>query len=201
MNLPWRPVYSFVTNKIRGVGQLDYHLIPQNRKPFQKITFGLGVKSFAMNYNWRDEYYTSYNRITPSIKLKLAKKNEGSSIDQTITYRTVILNEEDDIRSTDTTDLGAYLGNEYETTLVHNLHYELNNKRGVNPWSLHLDLRQSSYQAFTGDENYFRASLTWKGAYTYARNRAFNMRVFLGGFLSNSREDANVYYSNVSRTG
>ncbi len=197
------PMFATVTKKLRGAGQLNYNFYSKKRTFIEKATLGFGVKSFGLDYNWNLDYYLDYKRFTPSLKLKLAKKNPGSSVNQTILFRTVVLGEQQTAFRRDTIVSGGDTTSMLNfdivngTTLVHNLQYEYKNNRGINPWSLLLDIRQSSYKAFTGDESYLRASLTWKGAYTYDKGRSIRARIFAGGFLQNTRSESSNKYTNV----
>ncbi len=198
------PVFSLTTKKLRGVGQINYNLFPKKKNFIDKATFGFNAKSFGLNYNWGLNYYLDYKRFMPSINLRLAKKKTNSSIEQNIKLRAVVLVEQSAnfvldsiVTGTDTAFVNRFSDITNAPTTVYNLQYKFVNSRGVNPWSLLIDLRQANYKAFTGDESYLRASLTWKGAYTYDKGRSIRARIFAGGFFNNTRKESNNKYYNV----
>lgn len=193
------PTFSLVTKKLRGVGEIKYNIYPKTDK-LKKISIGVSGKSFASNYNWLFDFYTDYYKIAPELKLELGTKKANSTISHSVSYRPVFLGEESStfevkIDSTNGDREILYTGNEREMNLTHDLRYDISNSRGVNPWSASVNLRQSSYETFGKEHSYLRASLVWDGEYTYARNRSFDVRLFVGGFLQNSRDTTNSYYS------
>jgi len=198
------PLYSFTTKKLRGVGQVNYNINSKKKSFIANTKIGFNVKSFGLNYNWGLDYYLDYKRFTPSIDFTLAKKKPNSSISQNVKLRAVVLVEQNAnfvrdsiISGSDTTFVNRFSDVSNGSTTVYNLQYKLVNSRGVNPWSLLFDLRQANYEAFTGSESYLRASVTWKGAYTYDKGRSVRARIFAGGFLKNTRSDSNNKYYNV----
>ena len=101
--------------------------------------------------------------------------------------------------SRDTINTGDYLGNTNLGSLIHEVSYWGKNTRAVNPWSYKLSLEQQSYEdAFEQKQSYLKLSAEWKGEYTYDQKKAINLRLFVGGFLNNSRKEAGNFYDNVS---
>lgn len=192
------PMFSFVTKDVNGTANLQYHLYPGNTFAKQ-VTFELGLKRFNATYNWPNEYYLQYNKITPKLNIKLASKPNGS-FSHNLQYRAVILNEERPEFSRDSIDAGQYVGNVPLNSVIHELTYSGANRKAVNPWSYKLALEQQTYDnAFGESENYLKVSAEYNTEYTYDKGgKSVNLRLFFGGFLNNSRRNAGNFYDNVS---
>jgi len=178
------PLYSFETSDLIGLAAARYNIFPKTNK-IHSISLGLNAKSFNYNYIASDDYHLKYRRLVPSIKMELGRK-PGKKVYQTLEFRTILLDEELAVRDTD----GVYLNSEWDLSTIHELKYTLKNNRAINPFSLELGLEQQSYTNFRGDQNYLKAWLEWKSAYTYARNRNIDFRIFVGGFLQNTERNA-----------
>ncbi len=191
------PFYGFASGDLTGLLNLQYHAYVNN-KWLRRATVELNAKRFNYTYNWPDEYYLTYNKVVPTLRLDLASKPNGSFYHY-LQYRAIILNEDRPQFSTDSLTRGDYLGNENLASLIHEVTYWGGNRRAINPWSYRVALEQQSYDDFFGTEqSYLKLSAEWKGAYTYKRGRSVNVRLFAGGFLNNTRENAGNFYTNAS---
>ncbi len=184
------PMYAIDSKDVIGLANFKYNIYPDGDK-LSRVSFDLRLKRYNYNYNEVKDYYEKYNRISPGLTFKFGGKKAGT-IKQTLELRAVIINDEDA-----QFEGGAYSGNESETSVVYQASYTFKNRKAPNPYAFTVLLEQQSYEAFTGDENYLKASLSLARAFSYKRGRAVYFRLFGGAFLQNSRRDA----GNVSNRG
>jgi hypothetical protein len=185
------PMYATATNDVVGLANLKYNIFPKRSKT-SKISFDLALRRYNFNYIERDDYYLNYNRISPGITFQFGGK-DASPIRQSLSARAILI--WDEVAQRDT--IGTYIGNEVEDSKLFRLTYQLHNRKAPNPYALQVQLEQQSYTGFTGDQDYLKASLTFKNAFAYKPGRAIHVRLFAGGFLQNSRREA----GNVSNRG
>lgn len=178
------PMYSFTTNDLTGLANFKYNIFTKSDK-LSRVSFDLGIKRYNYNYISIDDYYLKYNRISPGLTLRFGGK-DASPIKQRIEARAVLIY--DEVANRD--DMGVYLGNDIEGTQIYQLAYTLSNSRAPNPFGLQLKLEQQSYESFRGDQNYVKASFTFKNAFIYKPGRAIYFRFFGGAFLQNSNRNA-----------
>lgn len=178
------PLYSFATKEVSGVADLQWHLYPKTTA-LQRVTLGLSGRMFHFDRNFQDGYYLKYARLVPSIHVELGKK-PASNFYQNIQWRTIWLN----IEASERDNEGKYVGNNWDDTFIHELSYLGENRRALNPFSLNVMLEQQSYNDIRGKQHYVKAALEWKSSFTYAENKNFDVRVFGGAFLDNTRRKA-----------
>jgi len=178
------PLYSFATKDIIGVADLQWHLYPKTTA-LQRVTLGLSGRMFHFDRNFQDGYYLKYARLVPSINFELGKK-QASNFYQNIQWRTIWLNTQFSQRD----DEGKYVGTNWDENFIHELNYLGENRRKLNPFSLNVILEQQSYNDIRGKQNYLKASLEWKSSFTYAEDKNFDVRIFGGAFLDNTRRKA-----------
>jgi len=185
------PSYAFMSNEIVGLGELAYRFYPASN--FVKgVQLKLGIKQFNSFFNEEDDYFIQFRKITPSITLDL-NSTPNKRFYHYLKFRTIILSEEfanfalDPIASEI-----VYTGNTTDTRPIFELSYEAVNNRGINPYRFRVALEQQSYERFTDDESYVKASLEYITKYTYKENRNITFRFFLGGFLQNTIRNRSV---------
>ncbi|MDX1940405.1 MAG: M1 family metallopeptidase [Saprospiraceae bacterium] len=179
------PLYSFGTKDVIGLANFNYTIFPKTQA-IQSITFDFGIKSFHHNRRPTDDYDLQYARFTPAIKVELGKK-PSSNFYQTLQLRSLWVNQE---FAQFSPTFGNYLGNEWEDNFIHELSYYAENRRALDPQSFYLAIEQQSYNDFLGNQNYLKASLEVKQTFNYAPKKGLDIRVFAGGFLTNTRRNA-----------
>ena len=177
------PAYSFVTQKVNGVGNVKYHWYPNSGVP--KVTFDLGMRRYHFNYNWRHDYYQEYKRIHPSVTVELPSK-ATSNFSHNLKFRTILL-QEDEAKFDDGGNFIATIGSE---SMMHEFSYSGTKKSALTPSSYRIAVEQQSYKAFEEDQNYLKLSLEGTRSYVYKRGRKLQARLFAGGFLSNTRKNS-----------
>lgn len=183
------PMYSFGSKDIIGLADLQYHLYPGNQV-FQEITFGLNGKTFHYNRRARNDYDLKFARLVPFVNIELYKK-PTSNFHQNIQWRSLWLNQE---LPTFSAAFGNYIGNRWEDTFIHELSYFGESRRALNPFSVFLALEQQSYTDILGKQDYVKVSLELKQSFTYAKDKNIDFRIFVGGFVNNSRRESGAIF-------
>lgn len=178
------PMYSFTTKDLTGLANFKYNIFTKSDQ-ISRVTFDLALKRYNYNHISVDNYDLKYNRISPGITLRFGGK-DAKPVKQELSARTILIY--DEVAERD--ELGMYLGNEIESSAIHQLRYRLVNSRAPNPFALQFKLEQQSYKSFRGDQQYIKASFTFKNAFTYKPGRAVYFRIFGGAFLDNSSRNA-----------
>ena len=86
-----------------------------------------------------------------------------------------------------------------DKSIIHELSYQVENRRALNPYSLRVALERHEYDGPRDRESYLKLSTEWKSSYTYASNRSIDFRVFGGLFLQNSRRGLELIGDSFSR--
>ncbi len=183
------PMYAFASKELAGLADVQYHFYPGNRI-FQEITLGLGARTFHYNRRFANDYDVKYARLLPFVDFQLYKK-PTSRYYQNIQWRTIWLHQEFPEFSP---SFGNYIGNRWSDTFIHELSYSGESRRALHPFRVFLALEQQSYRDITGDQRYVKASLELKQSFTYAEKKSVDFRIFIGGFLQNSRRDAGAIF-------
>ncbi len=180
------PMYSFGSNDIAGFADMQYYLYP-NTPALQRIIIGANGRVFHYDRNFTSNYDLQYVRVEPFLRFELGKL-PASNLYQTIQWRSIWLNAQQPIFS----DMfGNFIRTDWNDTFIHELSYELENRRKLNPYSLIAAVEQQSYDDnLHGKQQYVKASLEWNSSYTFQPNKSFDVRLFAGGFLSNTRRNA-----------
>lgn len=191
------PLYSFVTKDVLGTAHLKYNFFPESNS-IDRISLALKGKSFHNNYNPRFDYDLKYYRLAPSLTVVLGAGGNSNTV-HTIQAKSILL-------STENPELSfvdgqvVYDGNELEQTMINRLTYKLENYRLINPYGLMLSLEHQAYERLAiSSESYLKASLELKTSYLYQTDKYIDIRVFVGGYLNNTRDTTNTYFNELTR--
>lgn len=137
---------------------------------------------FHFDYNERHDYHLQYARLTPFVKLELSRP-AGSSLSQTLQWRGI----RQWVQSAEFAPDGTFSSLRHDLFWIQEWSYAGEQRRVVNPqrWRMAIE-RQKDEDQFI-PLNYWKASAEWKGAFSYEKGRHLHLRIFAGGFLSNSR--------------
>ncbi|MBI5916362.1 MAG: M1 family metallopeptidase [Bacteroidetes bacterium] len=188
-------MYGFDSKDLVGVANVQYNIFPKTEK-IKRISFGLTSKVF--NYRAPDSLITEtgyasthlqYRRLVPFVRLELVR-SQTSKFYQTLQLRSILLEEQATKFYTigDTFGVFYYEGDEWVGSAIHELTYEVGDRRALNPYSLRLALEQRSFDDVFGEDirrSYLRLSLEANTALTYDTKRSIYLRFFAGGFLKN----------------
>ncbi len=206
------PLYSFSRKEINGIGNVKYHLYPE-ADALRRITLDLGVKKFNNNYVGRGNYYTHYWRLVPSLNIELGTKHNKAfthevnarflyieeEFGEFLRVDTILFNEE--TMMNDTLNFTIFSGKKpLEKSRIYEVSYAGSNKKAVNPFNYKIALEYQQYtDAFSRDQSYWKASLEWNTAYTYASKKNIDFRFFVGSFLKNTRRSSGSVSERSSR--
>ncbi|MBK7869489.1 MAG: hypothetical protein IPJ74_01805 [Saprospiraceae bacterium] len=125
--------------------------------------------------------------MAPSIKIELGKK-PISNFYQTVQLRSLWVNQE---FAQFSPTFGNYLGNEWEDNFIHELSYYGEERRALNPYSIFMAIEQQSYKdGFDQNQSYVKTSIEIKQTFNYASKKGLDIRLFAGGFITNTRRNA-----------
>jgi len=175
------PMFALETKALAGTGSIQYHLYPAG-KWLHGIHLGVGGRMFHFEYNERHDYSLQYARLTPFVRLERSKP-ATSSLYQTLQWRGIWQSKQ----SAEFAPGGVFSGLRRDPAWIQEWSYAGEHKRPVNPQSWRMALEQQKDEDQLIPLNYWKASAEWKGAFTYEKGRHLHLRVFAGGFLSNSR--------------
>lgn len=188
------PMFAFNTKTLVGFTDLNYNIFP--KKYFQQITVGVTGKTFAYDYfsskiknqifstDYKD-LYLNYYRVAPYVKFEIKKKNANNPIRQYISYSSVNLFTDslDQAMFADSIFKGAKKKNTY--SFVNELRYDLINKRLIDPFSLYASVQHNFSMA--------KLSLTFNYQFTITKKYFFDLRAFVGSFLSGKNPEKSYY--------
>lgn len=185
------PLYAFGSKELSGLGSVQYNIFPASEK-IRKISFGLNARTFtfAESDSLRTETgfestRLRYRRLVPFVRIELVK-SPVSKFYQAIQFRSILLDQQDETFRQDSTG-NFYTGNDWFGSTIHELSWEIGNRRAINPYRVRLALEQQQYDDFFGrEQKYLRASFEWNAAFTYDQKRSVDIRVFAGKFFQNS---------------
>ena len=177
------PMYGTNSKDLAGWADLSYTMYSKNTT-FQSFTLGASIRSANFNYNARDQYFQAYAKTQLSLKAQL-RKIPTSNYHHFLKWRSFSLATEQALR-----DGPEFLGTDWENTFIHELSYEGEQRRKLNPFYIKAALEQQSYtDAFNEQQNYLKLSLEWIPSFTYKEGKNFTFRFFGGAFLSNSKRN------------
>ncbi|MBX2893092.1 MAG: M1 family metallopeptidase [Saprospiraceae bacterium] len=179
------PGYGFGSKQLVGLADARYHFFPGGL--FPKISVGASAKTFHLDYNWRDDYYSKFYRVAPQVRAEL--RDNSVSFRHFLNLRTLFIGIENDMRDS----IGGFVGKEFDRYTIHEARYEAEQRKLPNPWRLVSALEwQNGRDAFGSRGKYLRSTLEWRQQFFYSPKRKITMRAFAGGFLHNARRDRGI---------
>ena len=190
-NFEWAiaPLYAFKSKTVTGVIDADYHFFNKNNT----ITLGLGAKRFGFEDNEKFNVTRTYSRITPSVSVEWGNK-PLSKFTQKLQFRHLIINEED--LAFDSTVFKGKINN---PSNINELSYAGLLKNALGNTTFRLAIEQQSYKNGSNDENYLKTTLEVKRNFLYRPKKSIHVRLFAGGFLSNSGKTSGSFFGARSR--
>ncbi len=184
------PLFSLGSKDLVGVGEVGYTFYPSVRG-IHSVRLGASGRTFHYNRQFALDYDLKYARLVPAVQVELGKK-PAADYQQSVQWRTIWLNEE---LARFSPVFGNYQGNAWSDTYIHEFSYLGESRRALNPYSVFLALEQQSYEdGFSRNQQYLKASLEVKHTFHYAPQKGWDVRIFAGGFLTNSRRNAGAIF-------
>lgn len=185
------PMYSTGTKSLSGLGNINYNFFAGNNK----VNLGIGTRRFAFDFNEKFQTTRVYDRVTPSVSMEFRGK-VGSSFTSKVQLRHIFVGEQGFLYDT----TGNLRGKQREINGLTELTYSGNIKNVLSNTSFKIALEQQNYKdIFDRSQSYQRATLELKKDFMYQRNKRFYARVFMGGFLKNTREKGGNFYGRDNR--
>lgn len=169
------PMYGFGNKNLSGSARIAYHILPYESL-FREVTLELSGKRFAFSHASDDNFH----------KLKADIGFDFKKSDPLNTYRhSVHLNY---IIADDMNDIFTEVNPELESFI--NLNYKYNNSRLSSPHSIKVGAQyHKDFTKLNGEFNY---------KYKYHRQKAIDIRLFAGTFITKSDDYSPLYNFNLS---
>lgn len=166
------PHYSFGANRISGISEFSYTMLP--KKSAKMIKIGASVKSFA-NSNFGNSYYIG---VSPYVRFDLGSRNKTSSVNQQLFIK--------GIWRDDVYDQNSHSNFGFKSA------YTINGGGPDLQWDIESSL--TYYQDVLGVERIFRGELEASASYRYLRQmgKSISARFYIG---SNFIFESPFYYN------
>ncbi len=171
------PLYSTGSGKLAGAGNIGVDWRPGDDL-FQSIHFYISGASYSYN---NIPFLLDYRKISPGVIFTFKKESARNPVNRSIQIRSVWIDKGD----------VKYVGDSFPYTKVrirdkysiNDFTYTLNNERIIDPSSTIVNIQQG--------KDFIRASLETNRRFSYkGRDKGFDIRFFLGGFLINNTDGA-----------
>jgi hypothetical protein len=188
------PMYSLGTKSLAGVGNVNYAFFAGKNK----INVGINARRFAFDYNTLFKTTRIYDRVTPSVSIEF-KDSPTSNFNSKLQLRHLFIGEEGFTYDKN----NKYNDKERNTNGITELAYSGLIKNALGKTSFKTALEQQSYVDYTDKkQSYLRLTAELKKEFMYQDKKRIHLRLFMGGFLSNTRRNgANVYGDNRGSIG
>lgn len=181
------PLYGFGTKQLNGIGNLDFYHYPQNGW-FSEINASLNYRSFHFQKNNYGSF--RYRRWQPRLRLAL-RRSAASPFTHGLQYRFIGLQTQSLVQRPEDGNLEKV---DHQNN-IHEIAYNGNNDRRVNPFNYKIALEQQSYEdVFGNPQHYLKWSIDWQSYFHYAIDRSIWLRLFTGGFFANTRRNAGTIF-------
>lgn len=185
------PMYSTGSKSLAGLGNVNYAFFAGNNK----INIGLGARRFAYNFNDKFQTTQAYDRLTPSVSVEF-RGRPTSKFTSKLQLRHIFIGEQGILLDT----AKNYAGKERETNGITELTYAGLLKNALGNFSFKLALEKQAYKDFSDNsQDYTRLTAEVKKDFMYQRGKYFSARVFMGGFLNNTKRDGLSVYGRGNR--
>jgi hypothetical protein len=180
------PMYSFGTHSLAGLGTINYAFFKGNNK----INIGINARRFAFDFNTLFNERQIYDRITPSVSIEF-RGNLMSKFTSKLQLRHLLIGEQNFTYDANK----KYSGKERNTNGITELSYSGLLKNALGNTSFKTALEHQNYTDFSNTkQSYLRLTVEGKKDFMYQRNKRFSARIFMGGFLNNTRRDNSSVY-------
>jgi hypothetical protein len=180
------PMYSTGSQSLAGLGNVNYAFFAGRNK----VNIGLGARRFAYNFNDKFQTTQVYDRLTPSVSVEF-RGTPTSKFTSKLQLRHIFIGEQGFLYDT----AKNYAGKKRETNGITELTYAGGVRNALGNTSFKIALEKQAYtDNFDRNQDYTRLTAEVKKEFMYQRGKKFSARVFMGGFLNNTRtEGGNVY--------
>ncbi|NND95066.1 MAG: M1 family metallopeptidase [Flavobacteriales bacterium] len=164
------PLYSFGTNDLAGLAELDYHIHPSD-SPFQRISFFLNGRQFA--YSDRSGDY--YQKVNPGMTMRFDRKTNNIPIDNEISLDYIYASSLP----------GSAIDSEDDFQHYVRLQFEQRNADRATPHRINLSAH--------GNSDFVKGIAEFEYKHTYIYSNSMDIRFFAGAFLYRDEELSSVY--------
>lgn len=174
------PAYATGAKGMVGWSDFRYKFYPSGL--FSKITVNLASKSFYLDYNAEDDYYTRFYRVQPQIHADL--KSRCKAYRHGLNFRTLHIGRENDLRDSS----GEYTRKVWQRNNIYELRYEGEYVTLPHPYRFSAALETQQYRdAFDRPAQYLRGTAEWRQQFYYQNKKKWTLRLFAGYFIVNTQ--------------
>ena len=155
------PQYSLGTNQLAGKGKLFHHSYSGTRF-LQHLKAGFSLSQYAYSGD------NSYQKFSPEISLVFKKSRARSACTHRLNNRYI------------------HIQKANETTQYIDIHYNIENKQTLNPFSINLNLQKGN--------DFLKSNLTVTHQWDVTKERRIQTRLFAGAFLDNPSQEIHLYH-------
>jgi len=179
------PGYALGSKKWVGLGSIKYHFFPGGI--FPKLDVSVSAKSFDVDYNATNDYYTRFYRFVPQVRAEL--RSGSIAFRHALNFRTLFVGKQAPVFNME----GDFLAKTWRKYTIHELRYEGGNKALPNPFQFQLALETQQYKdVFDRNASYVRSTAEWRQHFYYKPKRKVTARFFAGYFLKNTLRNASI---------
>jgi hypothetical protein len=185
------PMYSLGTKSLAGLGNVGYTFFAGKNK----INMGVGARRFAFDYNEKFKTTRIYDRVVPSVSIEF-RGSATSKFTSRLQLRHILIGEQGFNYDTS----GGLKSKTRHASGITELTYSGFLKNALGNTGFKIALENQNYKdAFDRKQSYTRLTVEGKKDFMYQRNKRFSARIFMGGFLENTREKGGNVYGTDNR--
>jgi hypothetical protein len=173
------PLFATGSTSLTGLGKINYAF--RSNGFIRQTDVFLNAASFTMN-EFRDEdnkkYQMRFSKLVPGLKFTFKEKNNRSTANKFIQWKTFLINEESLAISFDSiiTPIDTSIQYNYNTTAksryLNQLQFSIQNFRALYPFDITLQVEQA--------QDFVRTALTANYFFNYAKGGGLSVRFFAG---------------------
>ncbi len=180
------PMFSFLNSKLAGEGWIVFNDKVLN-KGINKISYGLGIKSFDFNRNEKFDYSLRFIRVDPRMTIHFTDTDTRKS---KVSLKMFLISEENPIF-----DKGQFKGLSTEYSYIPRMDYDYSNHDDYQGTDMKFFIEYQGYNS----ENYIKLTGIADQKYRFAEKKYLYFRTFLSGFLWNTQRQSNSFQNVFTR--
>jgi hypothetical protein len=180
------PMFSFLNSKLTGEGRIVFNNIVLN-KGIDKISYGIGIKSYDYNRNEKFDYSLRFIRVDPRMTIHFTDTDTRKS---KVTLKLFFISEENPVF-----DKGQFKGLSTEYSYIPRMDYDYSNHDDYQGTDMKLSIEYQGYNS----EKYIKMTGIADQKYRFAEKKHLYFRAFLSGFLWNTQRQSNSFQNVFTR--
>ncbi|MCP4439253.1 MAG: M1 family metallopeptidase [Aureispira sp.] len=189
--------FQYVVAPMFGIGSLSpigmfefkYNFIPTHgKKPFQRLTIGLGGRSFNRSSNETFGYDLRYYRINPYIDIEFARKSLRDYSRHFLRMDNILIFDESPSIERVDTNL-VFRGKATGLRTTHRVQYRHEYNHPITPFDITAAVEYANYNDVGEKEHYVKLSTEGNFKFNYSPLWSVDIRMYMGGFVFHTDRD------------